>query len=119
MDGFQKDQQVSMSSRWDSREFRQCGRQLAHVINHQRRAMLQQTSPVLQSAMASSAKAYRGHPGAAGGVYAGRAVLDDETAIRRCREPLRGIKEQIGHRLAARNHCRAEKVFTKMPQETG
>jgi len=65
--------------------------------------------------MTASAEADRGHPGGARRSDPRRAVLDDETVIRRRREPLGGIKEQIGSRLTARDHRRGEQVFAKTP----
>ena len=69
--------------------------------------------------MASSTEADSSHPGGEGGVDTGRAVFDDETAIwRRC-ELLRGVKKQIGSRLTPLDHCRAEEIFAKVMAEAG
>ena len=69
--------------------------------------------------MASAAEADRRHAGGDGGIDPCRAVLDNQTVLRRGREPLRSIKEQIGRRLAARDHRGAEQVFAETREEAG
>jgi hypothetical protein len=91
---------LEVSSGWDADEFCHRGGQFAHVVHEQCRPLLLQTSPVLRPTMATSAEAHSCHPGGAGGIDTCRAVLDDQTAIRRRCEALRGIKKQIGSRLA-------------------
>ena len=91
--------------------------QFPHVGNDQRRAARLQAGCVLRSAMASAAEADRRHAGGDGGIDPCRAVLDNQTVLRRGREPLRSIKEQIGRRLAARHHRRAEDVRVKAIEE--
>src|SRR5437762_12552204 len=110
---------LAVSSRCNSREFHHRGGQLAHVINHKRRPMVEQTRPVPQPAMASSAKADRADSGGDGVIDASWTVLDNEAALRHRRKAPCGIEEQIRRRLTTRNHRRAEQVFTEMPQETG
>ena len=69
--------------------------------------------------MASSTEADSSHAGGEGGVDTGRAVFDDETAIRGRCEALRGIKKQIGSWLTPQDHCRAEEIFAEVMAEAG
>ena len=80
-----------LSSHCGLGEFRYRGRQFVHVVNDQHPPACLQTGPVLRPAMASTREADRGHAGSEGGIDTCRAVLDDETAVRRRRKLLRGI----------------------------
>jgi hypothetical protein len=75
-DGFRTRQQVRAVFLWGSEEFRNSGRQFAHVGNDEHRTAGFQACPVLRPAMASCAKADCGHPGGKGGVDTCRAVLE-------------------------------------------
>ena len=80
-----------MSSRCCLGEFRYSGRQFEHVIHDQGSSVSLQTNPVLGPAVASTGEADRGHAGGEGGIDTCRAVLDDETPVRRRDEVLRSI----------------------------
>jgi hypothetical protein len=82
---------LAVSSRCNLGKFRHSGRQLEHVVHNQRSSVFLQASPVLRAAMASTGEADCGHAGGEGGIDTSRAVLDDETAIRRRRQVPRGI----------------------------
>ncbi len=71
-------------------------REFAHVRDDQFGAARMPVSGVLGSAMASSGKADRGHPGGNGGIDTRRAIFDYETATWRRPELLGGVEEEIG-----------------------
>jgi hypothetical protein len=94
IDRFRTCQQViirRLSSRGRLVAFRYRGRQLVHVVNDQHRPACPQTGPVLRPAMTSPGEADCSHAGGEGGIDTCRAVLNDETAVRRRHKVLRGI----------------------------
>ena len=95
------------------------GCQFVHVGNNQYRSACPQASAVFRPAMTSPGEADRGHIGGERGIDPRRAVLDDQTAVRRCRQTLRSMQKQVRRRLTACDHCRAEQVFAKAAQESG
>ena len=82
---------LAMSSRCGLGKFRYRGRQFEHLIDDQGSSVSLQTNPVLGPAMASTGEADCGHAGGEGGIDTRRAVLDDETAVRRRHKVLRGV----------------------------
>ena len=80
-----------MSYRCGLGEFRYRGRQFEHVNHDQGSSVSLQTNPVLGPAMASTGEADCGHAGGEGGIDTCRAVLNDETTVRRRHKVLRGI----------------------------
>ena len=68
-------------------------RQFAHARDDHFGAARLQARGVLGSAMASSGKADRGHPGGIGGIDTCRAVFDYQTATWRRAELLGGVEE--------------------------
>ena len=89
--GSERASRLAVSSRCGSGKFRYSGRQFEHVIHDQGSSVSLQTNPVLRPAMASTGEADRGHAGGEGGIDTRRAVLDDETAVRRRHKVLRGV----------------------------
>jgi len=75
-----------MSSRCGLGKFRHSGSQFEHVIDNQGSSVSLQTNPVLGPAVASTGEADCGHAGGEGGIDTCRAVLDDETPVRRRHE---------------------------------
>src|ERR1700758_4803708 len=101
---------LAVSSRSGLNEFRHSGRQFVHVVHDQRSSASLQTNPVLGPAMASTGEADCGHAGGEGGIDTRRAVLDDETAVRRRHKLLRAYRNRSGAGLpratiVALNRC--------------